>query len=69
MKPVSPNHTIEDKALDQTLRPQDWNDYVGQEKIKKNMKILIGAARKRAEPIEHVLLYGPAGLARQRLLI
>jgi len=67
MKPDVFTNTSEDKALDQTLRPQEWDDYVGQEKIKKNMKILIGAAKKRVEPIEHVLLYGPAGLGKTTL--
>lgn len=57
----------EDKKIDSTLRPQNFEDYIGQEKIKKNLKILIGAARKRKEPIEHVLLYGPAGLGKTTL--
>lgn len=57
----------EDKKIDTTLRPQSFNEYIGQEKIKKNLSILIEAAKKRKEPIEHVLLYGPAGLGKTTL--
>ncbi|RJQ14313.1 Holliday junction branch migration DNA helicase RuvB [Candidatus Parcubacteria bacterium] len=57
----------EDVVLDQILRPKSWSEYVGQEKIKQNLKILIEAAKKRSEPIEHVLLYGPAGLGKTTL--
>jgi len=58
---------VEDSGLDNTLRPQRFEEYVGQEKTKKNLKILIDAARKRKEPIEHILLYGPAGLGKTTL--
>ena len=57
----------EDKQIDQTLRPQSFNEYIGQERIKKNLDILIKAAKKRNEPIEHILLYGPAGLGKTTL--
>jgi Holliday junction DNA helicase RuvB len=57
----------EDASLDNTLRPQAFGEYVGQEKIKKNLHILIEAAKKRKESIEHVLLYGPAGLGKTTL--
>ncbi len=57
----------EDKKIDVTLRPQRFDEYIGQEKIKKNLSILIEAARRRKEPIEHVLLYGPAGLGKTTL--
>ncbi|HFC36387.1 MAG TPA: Holliday junction branch migration DNA helicase RuvB [Candidatus Moranbacteria bacterium] len=57
----------DDKKIFATLRPQTFNEYVGQEKIKKNLDILIGAAKKRQEPIEHILLYGPAGLGKTTL--
>ncbi|TSA44970.1 Holliday junction branch migration DNA helicase RuvB, partial [bacterium] len=62
----SPEKT-EDVKLDATLRPQSFSEYVGQHKIKRNLDILIGAAKKRKEPIEHVLLYGPAGLGKTTL--
>lgn len=57
----------EDKIIDTTLRPQRFNEYIGQEKVKDNLRVLIEAARKRSEPIEHVLLYGPAGLGKTTL--
>jgi len=66
IKPASPLGG-EDKILDQTLRPQKWDEYIGQELIKKNLKILIAAARERKEPIEHLLFYGPAGLGKTTL--
>lgn len=57
----------DDPALDTTLRPQGFGEYIGQEKIKRNLRIFIDAARKRAEPVEHVLFYGPAGLGKTTL--
>lgn len=57
----------EDRTLDQSLRPRDWNEYIGQEKIKTGLKILIEAAKKRSESIDHLLLYGPAGLGKTTL--
>ena len=50
--------TEEDKYLDQTLRPQTWDDYIGQEKIKKSVQIIVKAAKQRKEPVEHLLFYG-----------
>lgn len=50
-----------------TLRPKDFVNYVGQEKIKQNLKLAIAAAKKRGEPIDHVLLYGPPGLGKTTL--
>lgn len=57
----------EDVVFDITLRPQNFSEYVGQEKAKRNLDILIQAAKKRKEAIEHVLLYGPAGLGKTTL--
>lgn len=57
----------DDVVLDVTLRPQRMDEYVGQEKIRKNLRLFIDAAKKRGEPIEHVLLYGPAGLGKTTL--
>jgi len=57
----------EDRALDASLRPQSWEEYIGQGKVKENLKIFLEAAKKRNEPIEHVLLYGPAGLGKSSL--
>lgn len=53
-----------DPALDLALRPQHWEEYIGQERVKKNLRILIDAALKRSEPVEHILLSGPAGLGK-----
>lgn len=47
-----------------TLRPQTLKEYVGQEELKHNLKVFIGGARKREEPLDHVLLYGPPGLGK-----
>lgn len=57
----------EDNTFDATLRPQKFEEYIGQEKVKKNLDILIQAAKSRKEPIEHILLYGPAGLGKTTL--
>lgn len=62
------NLNKEDKVLDQTLRPQQWEDYIGQESIKNNLKILIQAAKNRNETLEHLLFYGPAGLGKTTLV-
>ncbi len=53
--------------LDQTLRPQSWEEYVGQTKIKENLRILLTAARERGHSAEHILLYGPPGLGKTTL--
>lgn len=71
MKEQSPKSLIEpqleDRLLDQTLRPSAFNDFVGQEKIKENLKIMIGAAKTRKDPLEHILIYGPSGLGKTTL--
>ena len=61
------NINKEDKVLDQTLRPQKWDEYIGQEPIKNNLKILLKAALERNETPEHLLFYGPAGLGKTTL--
>ncbi len=53
--------------LDQTLRPSEWKDYIGQENIKENLRILITAAKERNHPPEHILFYGPPGLGKTTL--
>jgi len=53
--------------LDQTLRPLEWDDYVGQKNVKDNLKILLTAARERSQPPEHLLFYGPPGLGKTTL--
>lgn len=64
---VTPSSTTDDQVLDQTLRPKTFNEYVGQFKIKENLKIMMGAAKKRSETMEHLLLHGPSGLGKTTL--
>ena len=54
----------EEQRIEVTLRPQKFDEYVGQERLKKNLRLAIDAAKKRGEPIDHVLLYGPPGLGK-----
>ncbi|MEK7586958.1 MAG: Holliday junction branch migration DNA helicase RuvB [Patescibacteria group bacterium] len=56
-----------DWFLDSALRPALWDDYIGQNHIKDNLKILLTAARERAHPPEHLLFYGPPGLGKTTL--
>lgn len=59
--------TEEEQRIENVLRPREFQDYIGQERIKKNLKLAIQAARKRSEPLDHVLLYGPPGLGKTTL--
>ena len=54
----------DEQVIEVTLRPQHFDEYVGQERLKKNLKLAIEAAKKRSEPMDHVLLYGPPGLGK-----
>lgn len=54
----------DEQIIELTLRPQTFDEYVGQARLKKNLKLAIDAAKKRDEPIDHVLLYGPPGLGK-----
>lgn len=57
----------EDQNIDQALRPEIWEEYVGQEKIKQNLKVIIEAAGRRKESMDHILFSGPAGLGKTTL--
>lgn len=57
----------EDAKIESSLRPKYLDDYVGQDKVKENLKVFIEAAKKRGEPLDHVLLYGPPGLGKTTL--
>ncbi len=57
----------EDAHIDLALRPTNWEDYIGQEKIKKNLRVILDAALKRAESSDHLLFYGQAGLGKTTL--
>lgn len=64
---LSPVRTKEDLLFEDSLRPRDFDEFVGQETVKSNLKIFIEAARKRDEHLDHVLLYGPPGLGKTSL--
>ena len=57
----------EDIAIEKTLRPQELDEYIGQEKIKTNLKVYIEAAKARGESLDHILFYGPPGLGKTTL--
>ncbi|MCF7833781.1 MAG: Holliday junction branch migration DNA helicase RuvB [Candidatus Pacebacteria bacterium] len=61
------NENKEEVVLDQALRPQTWEDYIGQKHIKDNVKILLEAAKERGHIPEHILFYGPPGLGKTTL--
>jgi len=64
---TNPQTTADDQILDQTLRPKTFSEYIGQDQTKENLKVLLGAAKKRNEPVEHLLLHGPSGLGKTTL--
>ena len=64
---ISTEITKEDKQIEKSLRPQFLNEYIGQEKIRKNLKVYIDAAKLRKESLDHVLFYGPPGLGKTTL--
>ncbi len=64
---VSPEVSEDEAILDSSLRPRRLEEYIGQEKVKSNLRILIDAAKGRSEPVDHVLLYGPPGLGKTTL--
>ena len=64
---ITSEETEEDVRIDENLRPHCLDQYIGQEKVKNTLKIYIEAARKRGEPLDHVLFYGPPGLGKTTL--
>lgn len=64
---VSADQTEDEQVIEVTLRPQRFSDYIGQERLKENLQLAIAAAKKRGEPLDHVLLYGPPGLGKTTL--
>lgn len=64
---ITPDFTETDKDIENSLRPKTLNEYIGQEKVKENLKIYIDAAKNRGETLDHVLLYGPPGLGKTTL--
>ncbi|MFA5878481.1 MAG: Holliday junction branch migration DNA helicase RuvB [Candidatus Staskawiczbacteria bacterium] len=67
MSRVLDNKDAEDEILDSALRPQNWDEYSGQDKIKQNIKIIITAAKNRGQAPDHLLLYGSSGLGKTTL--
>lgn len=65
----SPQTPKEDSSLDSALRPSSWHDYVGQDKIKENIKIIITAAKQRGHSPDHLLFYGNSGLGKTTLAL
>jgi len=61
--------TCEDESCEATLRPDAWNEYIGQEQIKKNLGVFIEASKKRQEALDHVLFFGPPGLGKTTLAL
>ncbi|WP_105205295.1 Holliday junction branch migration DNA helicase RuvB [Neobittarella massiliensis] len=64
---VTPDYTAEDAEVETGLRPRTLEEYIGQSKAKENLSIFIEAAKKRGEPLDHLLLYGPPGLGKTTL--
>ena len=64
---ISPESSVEDGDIEVSLRPQNLNEYIGQDKVKENLAVYIEAAKRRNEPLDHVLLYGPPGLGKTTL--
>jgi Holliday junction DNA helicase RuvB len=64
---VSPSKKREEVGLDVGLRPQHLDEYIGQDRVKENLRILIEAAQARGEPLDHILIYGPPGLGKTTL--
>ena len=67
MSQVDPRELPEDEQLDLTLRPKTLSDYIGQDGIKENLSILLEAARRRGEAVDHILFSGPPGLGKTTL--
>jgi len=64
---TTPEYTTNDNEIDYSLRPKTLQEYIGQDKVKENLAIYIEAAKRREEPLDHVLLYGPPGLGKTTL--
>ena len=64
---IAPEYVSADSEIETSLRPRVLSEYIGQEKAKQNLSVYIEAAKKRGEPLDHVLLYGPPGLGKTTL--
>ena len=66
-KVINPRVTADDLRYENSLRPKEFEDFVGQDRVKENLRIFIKAAKERAEPLDHVLFCGPPGLGKTTL--
>ncbi|MBQ8441163.1 MAG: Holliday junction branch migration DNA helicase RuvB, partial [Clostridia bacterium] len=64
---MNTGYSAEDSDVEASLRPKKLDEYIGQDKVKENLKIYIEAAKQRNDPLDHVLLYGPPGLGKTTL--
>lgn len=64
---ISSSMNVGDEELDRSLRPKNIEDYIGQDKVKSNLKVFIESCKKRGDALDHVLLYGPPGLGKTTL--
>lgn len=64
---ISTESFVEDEKLENSLRPMKLEEYIGQERVKSNLKVYIEAAKNRKDVLDHVLLYGPPGLGKTTL--
>lgn len=64
---ITTYHLEDDQIMDNTIRPESINEYIGQEDVKENIRVFVEAAKLRHEPLDHVLLYGPPGLGKTTL--
>ena len=64
---VTNYNLMDDNTLDNTIRPESIDEYIGQTDVKENIRIFVEAAKMRNEPLDHVLLYGPPGLGKTTL--
>src|SRR5271170_6911373 len=63
-RPIDGSAQGDDVRFDRTLRPRTFDDYIGQTKHKDNLRVFVEAARRRGEPLDHLLLCGPPGLGK-----
>jgi Holliday junction DNA helicase RuvB len=66
-RPIDGGPQGDDSRFDRTLRPHTFDDYIGQTKHKENLRVFVEAARRRKEPLDHMLLCGPPGLGKTTL--
>lgn len=64
---LDPQRHVDDRSVELSLRPRRLNEFIGQPKLKENLAVFLKAAKQRAEPLDHVLLYGPPGLGKTTL--